>query len=53
MLHGMVDNNVGTKTLVRLSQRLLNSERKTGPVSFPEAMALKKPIHGLMNMAEY
>jgi hypothetical protein len=53
MLHGMVDDNVEYKDIVRLSQRF-ELGRKNGAcqVFRWKLMVLKKPILGSMNTAE-
>jgi dipeptidyl aminopeptidase/acylaminoacyl peptidase len=53
MLHGMVDNNVEYKDVVRLSQRFIGQEKGVYPHFLLKRMALKKPTRGLMSIAEY
>ncbi len=55
MLHGMVDDNVEYKDIVRLSQRFIELGKKkwTLAVSRLNHMVLKKPILGLMNIAVF
>jgi hypothetical protein len=54
MLHGMVDNNVEYKDVVRHSVLLNWQARKTEyPHFLLKRMALKKPTRGLMSIAEY
>jgi dipeptidyl aminopeptidase/acylaminoacyl peptidase len=54
MLHGMVDDNVEYKDIVRLSQRFIElGKKKWSFSSFQwKLMVLKKPILGSMNTAE-
>jgi dipeptidyl aminopeptidase/acylaminoacyl peptidase len=54
MLHGMVDDNVEYKDILRLSQRFIELGRKNGAcqVFRWKLMVLKKPILGSMNTAE-
>jgi dipeptidyl aminopeptidase/acylaminoacyl peptidase len=54
MLHGMVDDNVENKDIVRLSSVLSIRKKKMELVKFFQwkLMVLKKPILGLMNTAE-